>query len=44
MSDDGTAWMTRVRLGQEPAERAPSIAAYGFQYCDRTGAVSFSGA
>lgn len=39
MSGDGTAWMTRVRLSQELAERAPSIAAYGFQYCDRTGAA-----
>lgn len=39
MSEDGTAWMTRVRLSQELAERAPSIAAYGFQHCDRTSAA-----
>ncbi len=39
MDADDAAWLTRVRLSQELAERVPSIAAYGFQYCDRTGAA-----
>ncbi|WP_433431608.1 TetR family transcriptional regulator [Nonomuraea sp. CA-141351] len=39
MDDDGAVWVTRVRLSQELAERTPSIAAYGLQYCDRTSAA-----
>ncbi|MEU0570399.1 TetR family transcriptional regulator [Nonomuraea sp. NPDC005983] len=39
MDDGGAAWVTRVRLTQELAERTPSIAAYGLQYCDRTSAA-----
>lgn len=37
--DDGGAWVTHVRRSRELAERTPSIAAYGLQYCDDTSAA-----
>ncbi|SDM57430.1 TetR family transcriptional regulator [Nonomuraea jiangxiensis] len=37
--DDGGPWVTRVRRSRELAERTPSIAAYGLQYCEVTSAA-----
>ncbi|PZG50730.1 TetR family transcriptional regulator, partial [Spongiactinospora gelatinilytica] len=39
MDDGDGVWVRRVRLSQRLAERTPSVAGHGWQYCDRTSAA-----